>query len=205
MSQAPHFQNSASLTSTMEVFKSPTIIASLIFAAFLGLAWHQRKRQEDAFARKQGCLPPTRFRGWDPLFGLDYILGMFTNVGKMQTFRLKFGRTFHVDPLLNVSFIVTSEPENIQQTYMSGDFGNFWRREPFVPFTGRGILTEDGESWKSARKMIRPAFAKSIIADFSFYDKVVSELRQSVPGNGETVDMHPLLLKAVSWSCMNRY
>ena len=130
---------------------------------------------------------------------------LFTDVSVMQRERVKYGRTFVIKPLISGTSIVTSEPDNIQKVFSSvdGDFSVYWRREPFIPFTGRAILTEDGDGWRLPRKLYRPFFAKSNISDFGFYSKIVDDLLEKIPGGGKTVDLHPLLIGAVSCTEMN--
>ncbi|KAJ4305531.1 hypothetical protein N0V90_001062 [Kalmusia sp. IMI 367209] len=182
----------------MGISKSPTAVAGLVFIAFVLFATFLRKRALEAKARQDGFAPPTKYRALDPFLALDYVFKIFTDISFTQRNRLRYGKTFIIEPLLGVPTIVTADPENIQKVFGSvdNDFGVFWRREPFEPFTGRGLLTEDGDGWRHPRKLYRPIFAKNNIADLDYYGKMVNDMLEQIPGNGETVDLHPLLLKA---------
>lgn len=179
---------------------SPALVAGLIFAVSVSVAIFIRNKQLGVQARKNGFASPARYRTLDPFMGLDYVVKLFTDISVMQRNRLQYGKTFLIKPLISPPSIVTSEPENIQRVFSSVDaeYSVYWRREPFMPFTGRGILTEDGDGWRLPRKLYRPSFAKANVADFEFFDKMVNGLLQKIPGEGRTVDLHPLLMDGVS-------
>ncbi|KAF2449087.1 cytochrome P450, partial [Karstenula rhodostoma CBS 690.94] len=145
---------------------------------------------------KNGFAPPVKYRGLDPFMGLDYTAKIFSDISVMQRNRLQYGKTFMIEPLISGPSIVTVEPENIQRIFSSvdSDFSVFWRRDPFMPFTGRGILTEDGDGWRLPRKLYRPSFAKANLANFEFFSRMVDDLMEKIPGQGRTVDLHPLLM-----------
>ena len=178
---------------------SPSVAAGLIFAFFICVAVFLRNKQSEAQALKNGFAPPPKFRAKDPFMGLDYVIQFFGDVSYLQRNRLQYGKTFIIKPWISATSIVTSEPDNIQKVFASvdNDYSVSWRREPFIPFTGQGILTEDGDSWRVPRKLYRPGFAKTNIANFEFYGKIVNDLINQIP-IGKSFDMHPLLLKAVS-------
>ncbi|KAF2655744.1 cytochrome P450 [Lophiostoma macrostomum CBS 122681] len=180
------------------VLQSPTVVAGLIFVAFIFVAILVRNKRLDAQARRNGFEPPPRYRALDPFTGIDYVIKIFTDVSAMQRNRLQYGKTFIIKTLISPHSIVTSEPDNIQKVFASvdNDYGVYWRREPFVPFTGRGILTEDGDGWRLPRKLYRPSFAKTSIANLEYYSKIVDDTLDKIPGEGETVDLHPILLAA---------
>jgi cytochrome P450 len=184
----------------INIVQSPTLVAGLIFFACITLAVFVQNKQLDAQARKNGCAAPARYRALDPFMGLDYVIQFFADVSVMQRNRLRYGKTFTIKPLISQHSIVTSEPDNIQKVFASvdNDYSVQWRRESFVPFTGRGILTEDGDGWRLPRKMYRPFFAKSNLAKLEAYSKIVEYMLEKIPGEGKTVDMHPILVDGVS-------
>lgn len=181
------------------LIQNPSIVAGLILVVSICVAVFVRNKQAEAQALKNGFAPPPRFRAKDPFTGLDYVIQFFGDAYYLQRNRLQYGKTFIIKPWISATSIVTSEPDNIQKVFASvdNDYSVNWRKEPFIPFTGQGILTEDGNSWRVPRKLYRPGFAKSNIANFEFYAKIVDDLINKIPV-GKSFDMHPLLLKAVS-------
>jgi cytochrome P450 len=186
----------------IDLLHSPTVVAGLVFTSFVFIAVSLRNKQRDAQSRKNGFAPPGRYRALDPFMGLDYVVKLYTDISVLQRNCLQYGRTFIIEPLVAGPSIVTMEPDNIQRIFSSvdGDYGVFWRREPFLPFTGRGILTEDGDGWRLPRKLYRPSFAKTTVANLDLYSRMVDDLMEKIPGEGKTVDLHPLLMEAVSWT-----
>jgi cytochrome P450 len=184
----------------IDLLHSPTVVAALVFTSFVFVAVSLRNKQREAQAGKDGFAPPARYRTLDPFMGIDYVVKLFTDISVTQRNCLRYGKTFMIKPLISGPSIVTMEPENIQRIFGSvdGDYGLFWRRDPFLPFTGRGILTEDGDGWRLPRKLYRPAFAKTTVANLDFYSKVVDDLMEKIPGKGKPFDLHPLLMEAVS-------
>ena len=183
----------------IHLLQSPTVAAGLIFTVFFFLAVFVRNKRSEAQARKNGFASPPEFRGIDPFMRIDYVIQFFGDASFLQRNRLKYGKTFIVKPWISPSQIVTSEPANIQKVFASvnNDYSVSWRQDSFIPFTGRGILTEDGDGWRLPRKLYRPAFAKSSVANLDFYAGIVDDLINQIPV-GKSFDMHPLLLKAVS-------
>lgn len=183
-----------------DLLHSPTVVSGLIFASFVALAIFLRNRQEEARHRRNGFAPPVQYRSLDPFMGLDFVIKVFLDISHTQRNRLRYGKTFLLKPLLAGPMIVTADPENLPKVFGSadGDYQVYWRKDALVPFTGQGILTEDGDGWRVSRRLLRPSFAKTKLANFEFYSRVVDELIEKIPGRGETVDLHPLLLKGVS-------
>lgn len=182
-----------------EVLQSPTAVAGLVFLASACLAVFVRNKQLDAQARGNGFAPPPGYRLLDPFMGLDYAVKIFGDVSNVHHNHLQYGKTFVVKPWLAHSNIATSEPENIQKVFASvdSDYSVAWRKEPFVPFTGRGILTEDGDGWRVSRKLYRPGFAKNVVGNLDYFGKIVDDLVDRISREG-TLDLQPLLLEAVS-------
>jgi cytochrome P450 len=58
---------------------------------------------------------------------------------------------------------------------------------------GRGFLTTDGEIWNHSRKLLKPTFARSNLLDLSTVGNELDNLIESLPTDGTTVDLQPLL------------
>jgi hypothetical protein len=63
--------------------------------------------------------------------------------------------------------------------------------------TGPGIITNDGKVWEHARAMIRPSFARSLVADRDMFDVHVEHFLGLLPELGATVDLQPLFDRLV--------
>jgi cytochrome P450 len=180
----------------MHVFRSPTLVALVLFGASVVLALFERRRQRRRQALQNGCDMPPRYRAKDPLWAFDFTVKFFSNIDMHDKAAREYGKTFIVEGLLGTPIYFTADAQNMP-AMASKDWGNGWRREGFEPFTGRGILTEDGEMWHDARKMIRPGLSKNNISDLSYYATVVDDFLGNLPV-GQTVDVQPLFIKTVS-------
>ena len=97
--------------------------------------------------------------------------------------------------------IVTVDPAVIQHV-LKTNAGNYRKSEIQVKrmghFLGKGLLTTDGEAWKTQRRLIQKGFDRKQLDALSsiMQDSVAESLRsfdsQSV---GEEVDIYPLLMK----------
>ncbi|KAF2677207.1 cytochrome P450 [Lentithecium fluviatile CBS 122367] len=95
--------------------------------------------------------------------------------------------------LLSQPSVITIAPENIRVVSTGKD----WGMEPFrlagmEYFCGCGILTTDGDIWSRSRKLLKPTFNKSNLADLSFLSTQVDTMLWQLPNNGTTVDLQPL-------------
>ncbi|KAF2727650.1 cytochrome P450 [Polyplosphaeria fusca] len=185
----------------MEVFQSPAVIALVIFTSSVLLALFERRRQRRRQALQNGCDLPPRYKAKEPFWAFDFTMKLFGDVHTMAENMQKYGKTFIVESLFSAPIIFTADAQNMP-AMASKDWGNGWRRQGFEQFTGRGILTEDGEMWHQARKMIRPGFAKSNISEMSYYESVVEDFIKHLPV-GRTVDIQPLFIKTASLNFMN--
>jgi cytochrome P450 len=73
-------------------------------------------------------------------------------------------------------------------------FGLGDRRAVFYPLLGDGIFTQDGESWKHSRELLRPLFLSKRVDNFLEIQDHVEALVSCVP-NGEVVDFQPLFFR----------
>jgi cytochrome P450 len=68
------------------------------------------------------------------------------------------------------------------------------RFEVFGPLLGDGIFTQDGDSWKHSREMLRPLFSGNRIDNFLQIQEHVEALIASIP-EGKVVDFQPLFFR----------
>lgn len=180
----------------MEIKQYPATIAALAFFSFVFLAI----RIASQGRRSKGFGKPPRFRNWDPFLALDYTYNFFTDIKFIQHCHRRYGKTYRIQSLLGPAVIATSDSTNIQHIFGSVDshYGVSFRKEPFEPFTGLGLIVQDGDAWRHTRKLSRPAFAKSRIANLEFFESLVADMIEKIPGEGGTIDLQPLLLRTVS-------
>jgi cytochrome P450 len=73
-------------------------------------------------------------------------------------------------------------------------FGLGARFEVLGPLLGDGIFTQDGESWKHSRDMLRPLFSSNRIDNFLQIQEHVEALIACIP-EGRVVDFQPLFFR----------
>ena len=150
--------------------------------------------------RQNGCLPPKKLPQKDKIFGLDLYLDIIKQIKahrRLESIKLRFeeyGNTFQ-STSFGTTVISTAEPRNIQAV-LATQFRSFGmgplRLKSLGPFVGKGIFTSDGEFWEHSRALIRPAFARTQIADLNSFEVHVSRLIDLLPKDGSTVDLQPL-------------
>lgn len=99
--------------------------------------------------------------------------------------------------VLNQSLLGTIDSENVK-AILATDFkswGLAQLRKPIVPLLGHGIFSTDGEAWQHSRDLLRPAFAKSQIADLALLEERVDDLIRAIPTDMSTVDLQPLFFR----------
>ena len=60
-------------------------------------------------------------------------------------------------------------------------------------FLGAGAMISNGLEWKSMRDRIKPIFMGAELRDLSMLERHVDDLIASLPGDGSTIDLQPLL------------
>ena len=169
-----------------------------------------KRKDNRRFASAHKCQPPKRLKTKDPFFGLD-LARRFNKWIKDGCLLDGFRKTFFIETnvrtcvvnLLGKQIIVTIEPENVKAILATQfkDFGFGSNRDELKPLLGEGIFSTDGEQWHRSREMLRPAFAKSQIADLELFDQHVSNLiaaikhDQKTNASGEEVDLSPLFFR----------
>ena len=171
---------------------------------FLFMLWSERSRFQQAHDQ-HGCKIATRIPSWDRIFGLDLFVSInladIRGLGSeaYNVLHKKYGSTFEMKILGGVR-IQTSQPENIQAVCTSAfeDWGVGPMRGTIgAPFLGRGIFTDDGSYWKHSRALIRPTFSRTEIADLGNFERHVKCLMATLPKDGSSFDILPLLKQLV--------
>lgn len=160
-----------------------------------------------AFIKRHSCIPPverlnTIFPTWLPTFGLDVILRNM-RAFKKHTFLRSWAddmnrmdtHTMFVN-IIGQRLFVTNDPENVK-SMLATDF-DAWslgqeRINSMSEYLGMGIFTSEGPAWKHSREMLRPCFERSAVADVALFEKHVQRLFALLPGDGEEIDLQPLL------------
>ena len=190
------------------MIQMPTFIlwlASALFGVFAYQKWSAYTLFRAA-AIQHGCQRPRRYPHLDPIWGYDLYRERTTATQCGQLMKLymshfhSYGKTFE-ERFFDTKVINTMEAANIQQvTALSfQDWGkSSSRNASSSPFLGRGIFSEDGVFWKHSRNLIKPLFARSEISDVNSLGVFVDRLFESIPRDGSTFDIQPLLHKLVS-------
>lgn len=120
------------------------------------------------------------------------------------------GATTFAQYLLGTRSIATIDPANIETILSTNfdDYGLGLRSPAFHPLLGsHGIFTQDRETWKQSRNMLRPLFTSTTTSgedgSFAALKKCVEELAASIRQSGSdsghcgtwTVDLQPLFFR----------
>ncbi|KAH7092270.1 cytochrome P450 alkane hydroxylase-like protein [Paraphoma chrysanthemicola] len=153
---------------------------------------------------KLGCAAPKTLPSRDPLFGIDTVVSTFKSIKnhcRMRTAQKQthlYGHTFQSFPF-GRRVVMTVSPRNVQ-TVLSLEhekFGVGPIRRPAEAMVGKGIISNDGKVWEHGRSMIRPAFARSQIADRGMFERHVGRLIALLPQDNSVVDLQPLFDKLI--------
>ncbi|KAH7402392.1 cytochrome P450 [Phaeosphaeria sp. MPI-PUGE-AT-0046c] len=148
---------------------------------------------------KLGCAAPKTLPSRDPFFGIDNVVSTFKSIKEhcrmrtIQTQTRLYGHTFQSFPF-GRRVVTTISPRNIQ-TVLSLEhekFGVGPIRRPAEAMVGKGIISNDGIVWEHGRSLIRPAFARSQIADRVMFERHVERLLALLPQDNGVVDLQPL-------------
>lgn len=68
------------------------------------------------------------------------------------------------------------------------------RRKVMFPFFGDGIFTQQGDTWKHSRELLRPQFTHRQYEDLELFREAVDNLIDILPESG-VVDLQPLFFR----------
>jgi cytochrome P450 len=150
-------------------------------------------------AQRHGCKEPTTLRQESRL-GYHMLRDSFQALRSSTYLSLgkrrfdENGDTFAFKQLGSTGFL-TNDPTNVK-AILSNQFQDFGvgkrRAEAFEPLIGHGIFTADGDAWSTARKLVRPSFARGQLDDISTFEPHLRNFLASLPVDGEAVDLQPL-------------
>lgn len=182
--------------------KSFSILSVTAFGALLAyylVVKIQKYIIASRITRKHGCRPPPAYKQRESIIGLGY----FQNRMKQYA-----ANTMHANGLarfdelgstysavtLGHYFLQTRDPENIKAILSTQfkDFGVGRRKDVLGQLLGDGIFTSDGAMWEHSRALIRPAFAKSLVANLGGFEAHIRCLIQAMPADGTTFDLQRL-------------
>lgn len=179
-------------------------VALLLAALFLArrVYWETTTgSRQRALKRQHGCLPPKKLVFWDPILGLDHVIGNFKAYSQHALLeRWMRGVTRHGThtirmKILGQNVFLTDDPENVK-SMLATNFDHWSlgrsRIEQMSAYLGMGIFTTEGAAWKHSREMLRPCFERSQVADISIMKKHTDRLINLIPKDGSTVDLQPL-------------
>lgn len=103
-------------------------------------------------------------------------------------------------PIFDYDVFVTRDPANVRAIFstQSADFDiSVFRQMSWLPMLGRGIFTTRGRDWKHSRALLRPQFARDVIADVDCEERHVRALMQWLSVDPESkwtgrIDLQPL-------------
>jgi cytochrome P450 len=188
----------------MSLFICIALAFSSLLILWLSSTYLQRSYFLQYTSTRNGCAPPRSLPSKDLFFGLDTFFAAMkamNNHCRMRTIQAQtriYGRTFQSFPF-NRRVITITSARNIQHvlSHEHEKFGVSPIRGPSVAMTGPGIITNDGKVWEHARAMIRPSFARSLVADRDMFDVHVEHFLGLLPELGATVDLQPLFDRLV--------
>ena len=171
-------------------------------------SWYKHFRYVRESAARNLDLPPIRpYKYWG---GVDQIARMFDadrrHMIPHEAEKIAFedfpGKATVRQYLFGTMVYFTIDPENIQ-AILAKQFDDFElgpvRRGNFWPFLGNGIFTADGKDWEHARAMLRPQFARNLVADLELEEKHVQDLLKHMPtksdGWTDGVNLQPLFFR----------
>ncbi|MGR9046141.1 MAG: cytochrome P450 [Gammaproteobacteria bacterium] len=125
-----------------------------------------------------------------PEFGAD-LLGFLTRCSRQygDTVKFRLGRWpvyLLSDPADIERVLKTQYPDFVKHRF-------FWRH--VTALFGRGLLTSEGELWRSQRRLIAPAFHPLRLADYSRSMVNCTARRTARWRNGETLDFHHEMMR----------
>lgn len=180
----------------------PDVALTAVFATFSFLATYIYliyRRQKSVTTRKVFSRPSATHYTKEPFYGLDFRARINQDVPFLYHHHQCYGKTFRVPTLVAPTSIISIEPANVRAANSGKEFGIQPARLPGMePFCGRGFLTTDGDIWQHTRRLLKPGFSKSNIADCSYLAQQVDDLMTRIPTDA-TIDLQRLFYTMVSY------
>ncbi|KAL8688711.1 MAG: hypothetical protein Q9218_005445 [Villophora microphyllina] len=186
-------------------FGSVNVLLILVLVFIFHTLFLQFCRQRQI--RRHGCSPLRKLPQIDPIFGLDPVLQalLFAQSNKRTPGSASLGREFSTHGttfqcvVYNTTKVYTIAPRNLQSVFGT-DFDSWGiatlRLFFFGPFTGKGIMTSDGQFWNHSRALLKPTFSRTQISDLSAYSVHVDNLLVALSKyDGLGVDLKPYFEK----------
>jgi cytochrome P450 len=174
------------------------LTSALAGFVLLAIYIYRLQRQRNVAASKSGCGFAVRHRSKEPLSGIDFHMGMHVDIPSLYLHHQRYGKNFQLQTLIAQPAVMTLDPMNIRAVNTAKEFGiEPMRLAGMEYFCGRGFLTTDGDIWQHSRKLLKPGFAKSNLANLDFLSQQVDKLLSELPAEGMTVDLQPLLYTMV--------
>ena len=187
----------------MDVLITASFVAIATAAVAIVIRKFQRFQEVSQFSRLNGCqtLPH------ESDFWYDY-LGIFKVVELALNFRqrkfldytnalfARYGDTY-ASNIFGQKIIFTYNEQNIRHVLTTG-FSDYDSPQLgahlFRSVTPKSIFTADGPEWKRMRNLLRSQFSNNrSICDLDMFEKHVQNFIQSVPPNGEALDLQARL------------
>lgn len=151
----------------------------------------------------KGCEPVTRYPQWDPILGLDLVLGQLRALRHdcylewLRNLHAGMPKTFSIN-YFGMRWIYSIEPEILKAVYATNfkDFGVAPIRrhtKGSMPFADKGVNTTDGDDWAFSRLLIKPFFERDVYTNTDRIAPFADRLLALLPADGETVDVQPLM------------
>jgi hypothetical protein len=186
----------------------PVVVLSAGIIALLLRRFLQYHGEQERSEKVKGCQPVARYWQWDPILGLDLVLGQVRALQQNRYLDWLSGLHANMPKTFSLNFfggqwIYTIEPEILKAVYAtnSKDFGV----EPIrrhtkgsMPFADKGVNTTDGEDWSFSRFLIKPFFEREVYTSTDRIAPFADRFMTLLPKDGETFDMQPLIQRWVS-------
>ena len=190
---------------SFSLFLKTLCVAVPVYFLYKAFRWIKLDGKRRHAAKANGCLPPTKIKLKDPLFGLDVLwdtyqaLQSHTVLDNLRDWYIKSGSNT-VSLKMIQTFVSTTEPANLKcilaTNFKDWELGED-RRKAMSWLLGDGIFTSDGAAWQHSRDMLRPNFVREQINDSELFEKHAGNLVSAIPRDGETmVDLQPLFYNA---------
>ncbi|KAL9046196.1 MAG: hypothetical protein Q9214_000908, partial [Letrouitia sp. 1 TL-2023] len=162
-------------------------------------------RGETAYGIQNNCQPitatiPYRWPGGLDLLKLQYDANAAQRLLAYQTPTFeKFGPNLEIKLFGNSGYI-TLDPLNVEAVLSTRfeDYGLGSRSDGLFRFLGEGIFTQDGNSWKHSRELLRRPFMRIPYQNLEGFNEHLDDIISTLltfAKNGATVDLKPLFFR----------